>query len=387
MYQLKSCVWELTKACTMRCMHCGSQAGAARGDELKEPEAFRIADQLIELGCTRVTLIGGEVTLCSYWARLAGYLSDHGMVCDIVTNGYHKTEQDYLDFQDSHIASAAISLDGMEELHNWIRGQGDAFTEAERFCLRMAKTKIPLTAVTTITKMCVEELGTMYDWLGRQGIRVWQWQQVSPMGNAGDHAALALETEDIERVIDSYADLSSRGGMPIVLGDNLGYYVERERGLIHPFHGCAAGLSVIGIDSEGNVRGCESLYDQCYTEGNLRKISLREIWESPDSFSYNRKFIPNLLSGKCLACSVGAVCAGGCRSFNAFHGALYEHTNCIREYNPLLKASYPMSHEEKPQMVCAGPTPCRDRQPSGIYPNVHEEERLRVLYAGPPVPD
>lgn len=128
MYQLKSCVWELMKTCNMRCLHCGSQAGEGRENELSEPEAFHIADQLIDLGCERVTLIGGEVTLCPYWSRLARYLSDNGIICDIVTNGYQKTEQDFLDFQDSHIVSAAISIDGTEELHNTIRGRKDALS-------------------------------------------------------------------------------------------------------------------------------------------------------------------------------------------------------------------------------------------------------------------
>lgn len=332
MYQLKSCVWELTRACTMRCIHCGTQAGVSREKELKEKEAFDIADQLLDLGCKRVTLIGGEVTLCPYWSRLASYFAENGVICDIVTNGYRKTEQDFKEIQESRITSAALSVDGMETLHNKIRGRADAFYEAGQFCRRMSQTGIPVTAVTTITRDCLKDLNPLYIWLSEQGIRAWQWQQVSPMGNAREQAALALRPEDVAEVFDLYEKLSlRREGARIVLGDNLGYYVNRNNQILHPFHGCAAGLNVIGLDSEGNVRGCESLYDSNFIEGNLREISLREIWESPDSFAYNRKFVPNLLSGKCLRCEMGTVCAGGCRSFNAFHGALYENSNCVRE--------------------------------------------------------
>lgn len=332
MYQLKSCVWELTRACTMRCIHCGTQAGIGREKELNEKEAFGIARQLIHLGCKRVTLIGGEVTLCHYWSRLASFFVENGVICDIVTNGYHKTEKDFNELQDSHIASAALSVDGMEQLHNMIRGCNDAFYEADHFCRRMAGTGIPLTAVTTITRDCLRDLDSLYDWLTERGITAWQWQQVSPMGNARKQTDFTLRQEDVAEVFNTYARLADRQEGPrIVLGDNLGYYVNGNNRLIHAFHGCAAGLSVIGLDSVGNVRGCESLYDERFIEGNLRDVSLREIWNSSDNFAYNRQFIPNLLTGKCLRCEKGAICAGGCRSFNAFHGLLYEHPNCVRE--------------------------------------------------------
>lgn len=330
MYCLRSCVWELTRACTMRCIHCGSQAGDSRKEELDEQEAFEIADQLIDLGCRRITLIGGEVTLCPHWARLARHFVDSGVTCCIVTNGYHKTRKDYEDFISSRIVSVSLSVDGMERLHNQIRGRADAFAEADLFCRQMGKTSVPLTVVTTITRDCVRELGSLYHWLAERGVQVWQWQQIAPMGNARGHESLLLRPDDVRQVFRQYQEFTSHGNGPqIVLADNLGYYVEQNGELLHPFQGCAAGLSTVGIDSVGNVRGCAALSDECFIEGNLRQTTLRAIWESPDSFSYNRKFTPELLNGKCRRCVKGSICAGGCRSFNASHGALYENPNCV----------------------------------------------------------
>ena len=174
MYQLKSCVWELTRACSLRCLHCGSQAGACREEELSESEAMGIAKQLVGLGCKTVTLIGGEVTLCPYWPQLAHSFLENGAVCRIVTNGYRKTDQDYAAIRESGIDSAALSVDGMEALHNRIRGREDAFAEAERFCKTLLEMKVPLTAVTTITRDCVDQLEDLYLWLMGNGVRAWQ---------------------------------------------------------------------------------------------------------------------------------------------------------------------------------------------------------------------
>src|SRR4051812_28331562 len=56
-------VWEVTLACDLACRHCGSRAGRARPDELTSDECFDLVDQLAELGCREVILIGGEAYL------------------------------------------------------------------------------------------------------------------------------------------------------------------------------------------------------------------------------------------------------------------------------------------------------------------------------------
>ena len=122
------------------------------------------------------------------------------------------------------------------------------------------------------------------------------------------------------------------------VADNIGYYSDSEgsiRGNTSGkavFLGCRAGLTNIGIDSIGNVRGCESMYDESFVEGNLREQTLSEIWNHPDSFAYNRHFMLNQLTGKCKECSLGSKCAGGCRSYNYFtNGKLYESQRCVQK--------------------------------------------------------
>lgn len=73
------------------------------------------------------------------------------------------------------------------------------------------------------------------------------------------------------------------------------------------------------------------MYDERFIEGNLRQRRLRDIWEDPEAFAYNRRFTPELLTGDCARCRMGPWCAGGCRSYNYFvHGKLYEAPVCAR---------------------------------------------------------
>lgn len=324
-YQLDSCVWELTRRCNLRCIHCGSRAGEAVGRELSRRETLSLADQLIELGCRRVTLIGGEVTLYPYWPQVARRLSQGGVACDVITNGYGKTKEDIKAFGQAEPASVAVSVDGFGKTHDALRARPGAFAEVEAFCQTIRSLGIPVTAVTTITRRSIKDLEPLSRWMARQQIAAWQWQQVSPMGRAEECPELCLNRQDMERVLELYRQL--RGRVSILLADNLGYFY---RG-IQPFWGCAAGLCVIGLDAEGNVRGCESLTDPRFIEGNALKRPLREIWEDPNAFCYNRRFQITDLAGRCARCRYGPVCAGGCRSFNAAHGNLYSNQTCPME--------------------------------------------------------
>ena len=65
-----TCIWEITGACNLRCLHCGSHAGERRDDELRYVECRDVAAQLAALGCEKVTLGGGEPTMNPRWHEL-----------------------------------------------------------------------------------------------------------------------------------------------------------------------------------------------------------------------------------------------------------------------------------------------------------------------------
>ena len=63
----RTCTWELTLRCNLRCGHCGSKAGLARPDEMPLDAMLRGVRELAALGCERVTLAGGEPPLSPHW--------------------------------------------------------------------------------------------------------------------------------------------------------------------------------------------------------------------------------------------------------------------------------------------------------------------------------
>lgn len=333
-YRLRSCVWEITLKCCFNCAYCGSKAGTARENELTTDECIDIASQLSDLGCRRVSLIGGEVFMRPDWGVIVRALTSRGIKAAIITNGFLFSEDIIDELKQSGIESVAVSLDGPEEIHDAFRQKG-SFERGLRAIRVLTENGIHVSVITTLHSRNAGRLKEMYEILRNTGIFAWQIQACSPMGNA---AKGSLSTEiDFNEVIRFVEEHIRKADFRIGIADNIGYYTESEGYLrgnysgYAVFRGCGAGLRSIGIDSIGNVRGCESMYDDYFIEGNLREKSLAEIWNDPDAFSYNRNFNTDLLTGHCKTCPHNYRCAGGCRSYNYFtHGKLYESLRCAR---------------------------------------------------------
>ena len=333
-YTLRSCVWEITLACCFHCKYCGSSGGCAREDELTTEECLSVAEQLKDLHCRRVSMIGGEVFMRPDWETIVKKLTSLGIKVNIITNGFLFTDPLIRKLKDAQIESVSVSLDGPKEVHDKYRQEG-SFDRALKALRALSDAKIPVSVISTLNRENAETLDELYSILYDYPIYAWQLQACSPMGNA---AKGGIDYRFSFRQVIDFVE-NHRRNAPFALGiaDNIGYYTETEgslRGIQSryvPYTGCRAGLTTLGIDSAGNVRGCESMYDERFNEGNLRERSLKDIWEDPDAFAYNRKFTKDSLTGACASCKEAWHCAGGCRSYNYFvHGKLYENPACAR---------------------------------------------------------
>lgn len=331
-YRLRSCVWEITLACCFCCKYCGSKGGRARENELTTAECLDVAEQLAALGCRRVSLIGGEVFMRPDWEVIVRALTGRGIKTALITNGFLFAPDLVGRLRDAAVESVAVSIDGPREMHDAYRQKG-SFDRALAAIDALSAGGIPVSVITTLHSKNAPVLGELFAVLRQKPIFAWQIQACSPMGNA---ACAQIDWRfDFGEVIRFVKERQTDAPFFVGIADNIGYYTPGEqtlRGDPHGnvcFGGCIAGLTGIGIDSVGNVRGCESMYDERFNEGNLRRRRLADIWNDPDAFAYNRRFSPSMLTGPCAACPHGNVCAGGCRSYNYFTcGKLYESCAC-----------------------------------------------------------
>lgn len=329
------CVWELTLQCNMRCIHCGSQAGEARPLELTVDECLSVARDLVSLGCRQVSLIGGEVFLFPNWERVGRELSDGGIAVNIVTNGFLMGDRQVQQIKEARLVNVAISVDGMEDNHDRTRNVKASFQKVLAAFERLRAENVRIAVVTTLMDYNCADLEPLYDLLVEQGVSVWQIQLAAMMGNLAGRTDLRLDPARVPWVTSFIRNRRNRNGIEIYAGDDIGYFDENEMylrnrpGTVSLWRGCQAGLRVVGIDSVGNVKGCESLYSDHFIEGNLRVEPVADIWNKEGNFAYNRQFDLRQLTGQCATCDKASVCRGGCRGSCYFTaGMLFENPYC-----------------------------------------------------------
>jgi radical SAM protein with 4Fe4S-binding SPASM domain len=288
------------------------------------------------MGIQKVTLIGGEILLINNWDVIARKFVDAGVDVNIITNAYKLDDDAIKIIQKSKISSVAISVDGMSEVHNNIRGKHDAFAKALNGFSLLRAANIPFSVITTIVAANFPDLDALYNLVSEQGAFTWKIQLASPMGNARQQTDFLINPKQIPALVEFIRVKNQLGGISIRTGDNLcfreknhavedSYYADGHG----DWYGCMAGLFVVGIDSSGNVRGCESLCADEFIEGNLRTESLATIWHKDGAFAYNRGFKPEMLKGKCSGCDQSIYCAGGCRQLSYFtSGCCHESIFC-----------------------------------------------------------
>jgi radical SAM protein with 4Fe4S-binding SPASM domain len=319
-------VWELTLRCNMRCAHCGSNAGNKRSRELEPAEALKLCDELGVLGCERLTLLGGEPLLREDWQAITERLQRAGVRVNIISNGWLTADRDVVQrIKDAGLTTFALSIDGYGARHDALRRRPGSFARIlKSYDHAAALGGLRSAAVTTVTRLSIDDLERIYDLLVDKGVRLWQLQLCTPQGRMQHGDPRLPSPQDLLTLANFIVDKKREKKLRIDPADNVGYYGRWELeedfrsdqwGRPTFWHGCRAGCQVMGIDANGDVKGCLSLPSVPeFIEGNVRERPLAELWNKPGGYVYNRNFSMSDLRGACKSCEYRGLCRAGCVS-------------------------------------------------------------------------
>jgi len=333
-YDLACVVWELTLACNLKCLHCGSTAGGKRAEELSTKEALDLCADLKKSGCRGVALMGGEPLLRKDFFEIASRVRELGMELSVITNGTIYSEEIFEKLKELKPRAVAVSLDAADPaLHDKIRGAAGAFKKTNDFIDRCLKEGLPVSVITTVHKLNIGELAKMRDLLKGRGIA---WQVQTAGGEGGRFSKdFLLDPEEFYSVglfVEACRREYSPEELPVIGAHDLGYNSRllKNVSLYEKWEGCQAGTSVAGVRSDGGVMGCLAINDDRFLEGNVRGKSFYELWNGPDSFKYTRGFKKEQAGPNCAACAHAGTCKGGCNEMSLMKtGALHNDPYCF----------------------------------------------------------
>jgi radical SAM protein with 4Fe4S-binding SPASM domain len=309
-----SVAYELTLGCNMRCMHCGSAAGNVRANELTKKDWIDLSRKLKDMGTQLVVFTGGEPLLRKDWFEIGQNVKNLGMDLSIISNGFIIDEKMISQFRKLDPYAVAISIDGANATtHDNIRQLKGSFDKCLEVLNLLIKNDLPTTVVTTIHKNNVNELPELRSMLLDRNI-AWQIQLAVPIGRFPKELILSKdEFYSASMFISQSKNQYSKKRLPVMAAHSIGYNPKfiRNPMLLPLWKGCQAGISTIGIQSDGGILGCLSLPDD-FVEDNIRNRDIKDIWNDSRMFGYNRKFIKDDLKGSCKDCKFGKSCKGGC---------------------------------------------------------------------------
>jgi radical SAM protein with 4Fe4S-binding SPASM domain len=242
------------------------------------------------------------------------------MDCALQTGGRNLTDQRIRSAAEAGLQSIGVSLDGLRDVHDRLRGFAGSFDAAMSALRRAAAHGISTTVNTQINVLSMPQLSSLMSQVIEVGATNWQLALTVAMGNAADHADLLLQPSDLLELMPMLAQLHAEArerGLVLQPSNNIGYFGPYESQLRSVNHsdihwsGCAAGENVLGIEADGTIKGCPGL-PAFYAGGNIRERPLHEIWNESRVIAFMHMRTRDDLWGYCRDCYYADVCLGGC---------------------------------------------------------------------------
>lgn len=281
----------LTSRCNLKCKMCTVWHSPNREeDELNIEESKKIIDQIADLKINHLIFSGGEPLLRKDIFDLIAYAIDKKIkMVDVITNGLLIDERVAQKLVNLNLNHVTISIDGLEETNDFIRGKGSFKKALEAIDLikKYKNNKFPTVGINfTIIDYNIDQILPMIDLAKIKGCHIIVLQPMLPdnanMKQRNKHELWVCEENilKLREVITEVIELKKTI-------QNLSIHVNEKILEMIPsyFAGlpldrnlkCYEAIVRIVISYNGYLWACRGIY------GNLRKSSLRNCWFSPQA--------------------------------------------------------------------------------------------------------
>ncbi|MCF8129182.1 MAG: mycofactocin radical SAM maturase [Deltaproteobacteria bacterium] len=299
--------WEVTYACNLSCIHCLSDAGVKRPEELTTDECIRVIDELAACRVFQFNIGGGEPFMRPDFLDLMDYAHGKGMVTCISTNGTF-IDDTVAQRLDNPLVYIQVSLEGATPSSNdVIRGKG-SFQKVLDALGFLQKRDIEVSINTVLTRRNFNELDRMTELAARYGAKL-RVSRFRPSGRGKTSWSL-LNVDNAQML--AFSDWLN-GHLNVSTGDSF-FSVSTEERRSLGLNMCGACKLTCCISPEGNVYPCAFLQDREFLVGRLPRDDFAELWKNSPVFDWFR----GLEIKSCESCQRFDLCHGGCPAI-AYH--------------------------------------------------------------------
>jgi len=325
-------VWNVTRACNLKCIHCYARAvDRTHERELNHEQGLSLIDDLAAFGAPVVLFSGGEPLMRPDLVELASYAVSKGMRAVISTNGTLISKDMAKELKEVGLSYVGVSLDGMEEINDRFRGRKGAFKDAMAGIINCQEVGLKVGLRFTINRMNTAEVPRIFDLIEEYRIPRVCFYHLVYAGRGSDLVDEDLDHEEtrkvVDLIIDRTKDLHDRGMAKEVLTvDNHadGPYVylrmlgennpraEEVLTLLKMNEGNSSGRGIGCVSWDGSVHA-DQFWRHC-SFGNVLERPFSEIWSDlTNPLMKKLKEKKRHVKGRCAICRWLDVCGGNFR--------------------------------------------------------------------------
>ena len=327
-------VWNSTKTCNLKCRHCYMSSDNKKyQNELTTQEAKNFIDDLADFHVPVLLFSGGEPLIRPDFFELAEYAQAKGVRPTLSTNGTLITREVAQRIKDIGVGYVGISLDGLQDVNDQLRGVEGAFQKAMAGIQNCVAVGQRVGLRFTINHHNIQELENIFDFIERENInRVCFYHLVySGRGTAMKNQDVTAEESRraMDIIIRRTKDFEDRGlEKEILTVDNHcdGVYMylkalaegnDQQAAQIKKYismnGGNRSGIAFGEVDPFGYVHPDQ--FTQHHTFGNVRDRKFSEIWQDTSNpIMAGLKDRKPLLKGRCSQCRFLENCNGNFRT-------------------------------------------------------------------------
>ena len=325
-------VWNVTRRCNLKCVHCYAHAKNTSFDnELSTEQGKQLIDDLAGFGSPVMLFSGGEPLVRKDLPQLAAYAVKKGMRAVISTNGTLITPELARNLKEIGLSYIGISLDGMEEINDRFRGVSGAFRSALEGIKNSQATGIKVGLRFTVNKFNVNEIPKIFQLLEEMDIpRVCFYHLVyagrgtelvkEDLTHEGTRAAVDLIIDETRRLFDKgkpkeVLTVDNHADGPYIYLRMLKENPERAKDVLELLKWNEGNNSGRGI-------GCVSWDGEVYADqfwrhhsfGNIKDRPFSQIWsDTSEALMGKLKEKKKYVKGRCATCNWLDICGGNFR--------------------------------------------------------------------------
>jgi 12,18-didecarboxysiroheme deacetylase len=325
-------VWNVTRRCNLKCVHCYAHAKNIPFDnELSTEQGQQLIDDLADFGSPVMLFSGGEPLVRKDLPQLAAYAVEKGMRAVISTNGTLITPAMARTLKAIGLSYVGISLDGMREINDRFRGVKGAFNSALEGIRNSQDAGIKVGLRFTVNKFNVGEIPKIFQLLEEMDIPRVCFYHLVYAGRGSDLVKEDLSHDATRKALDLIIDETKRlfdQGKPkeVLTVDNHadGPYVylrmlkedpnraKEVMELLKWNEGNNSGRGIGCVSWDGEVHADQ--FWRHYSFGNVKTRPFSEIWMDTSEKLMNKlKVKKKHVKGRCATCSWLDVCGGNFR--------------------------------------------------------------------------